>query len=264
MVLPDLSEAITMHRFFVSPENLIQDPVFLPEEVLHHLAVLRLKPGEEVLLLDGRGTVCKCRIESLGRRPGRAIILDRWLEDETAFPVHLLQSLPKGEKMDLVLQKGTELGITAFTPVLTGRTLFRAEEVREQKRFQRWARIVREACRQCRRPVLPRLSGIMSLAAGLSACREELRLMLWEEESRPLAEVLPAVPPRSAAVLVGPEGGFSRQEAGVARGEGFIPVRLGPRILRSETAGFAVAAVLQYRYGDLGVVSGQSRGRNLS
>jgi 16S rRNA (uracil1498-N3)-methyltransferase len=253
-----------MHRFFVPPENLSQSPVLLPEEVLHHLAVLRLKPGEEVLLLDGRGTVCKCRIESHGRRSGQALILERWLEVERAFPVHLLQSLPKGDKMDLVLQKGTELGITAFTPLMTGRTSFMPEEGREQKRLQRWRRIVREACRQCRRPVLPRLSVTLPLAEGLSSCKEELRLMLWEEECRPLAEVLPSSPPRDAAILVGPEGGFSRQEAGVARGEGFIPVRLGPRILRSETAGFAVAAVLQYLYGDLGVAYTPRRERSPS
>jgi 16S rRNA (uracil1498-N3)-methyltransferase len=250
-----------MHRFFIPPEALNQDPVPLCEEVLHHLAVLRLKPGEEVLLLDGRGTVCRTRIEALGRRSGRAVVLGRWREEESAFPVHLLQSLPKGDKMDLVLQKGTELGITAFTPLLTGRTVSLPEKEREGKRLQRWRRIVREAGRQCRRPVLPHLDAPLSLSEGLSSCSEELRLMLWEEESRPLAEALPADPPRDAAVLVGPEGGFDPREAEEAREAGFLPVRLGPRILRSETAGFAVAALLQYLYGDLGVTSPPLRER---
>ncbi|MEJ2698473.1 MAG: 16S rRNA (uracil(1498)-N(3))-methyltransferase [Desulfuromonadales bacterium] len=250
-----------MHRFFVPPESLNGETVSLPAEVLHHLAVLRLKPGEEVLLLDGLGKVCRSRIDALGRRSGQAVVLERWLEEESAFPVHLLQSLPKGDKMDLVLQKGTELGITAFTPLLTGRTISLPDAEREEKRLHRWRRIVREAGRQCRRPVLPHLAAPLPLAEGLSSCREELRLMLWEEESRPLAEVLPPAPPRDAAVLVGPEGGFDSREAEEARRAGFLPVRIGPRILRSETAGFAVAALLQYLYGDLGVASPAHRER---
>jgi 16S rRNA (uracil1498-N3)-methyltransferase len=93
------------------------------------------------------------------------------------------------------------------------------------------------------------------LAQALAECHADLRLMLWEDESRPLAEALPSAAPRQAAILVGPEGGFSPQEAELARRSGFLPVRIGPRILRTETAGFAVASILQYLYGDLGSCS---------
>lgn len=242
-----------MRRFFVAPADLTGELVPLTGEIAHHLAtVLRLAVGEEILLLDGEGSICRCRLESLGRRGGTARVLERRRERETAFPVHLLQGLPKGDKMDLVLQKGTELGVSIFTPVLAGRSVPALDGERVGRRLERWERIVREAAGQCRRICLPRLCSPLPMAEALAACREELRLVLWEEESRPLAEVLPTAPPRDVAILVGPEGGFAAAEVEAARRAGFLPVRVGPRILRCETAGFAVAAVLQYLYGDLG------------
>ncbi len=240
-----------MRRFFVPPQNLLDDPVPLPEEIVHHLgAVLRLSVGDEILLLDGEGRLCHCRLESLGRRVGTARVLDCRQEPEVSLPVRLLQGLPKGDKMDLVLQKGTELGMTAFTPVLVERSIPSAD--RGEKRRQRWERIIREAAQQSRRAYLPRLDNVLPLTEALKHCGEDLRLLLWEEESRPLADILPAAAPRDVAVLVGPEGGFSVGEVALARRAGFIPVSLGRRILRSETAGLAITAILQYLYGDLG------------
>lgn len=244
-----------MRRFFVPPQSLADDPVLLDGDTLHHMtSVLRLPVGEEVLLLDGTGNLSHCRLIRLDRKAGAARVLRRWRETETAFPIQLLQSLPKGDKMELILQKGTELGITRFVPVLAGRSTPKPPEQREDSRLQRWQRIIREAARQCRRPRLPSLSATVPLAEALAACDAELRLLLWEQECRPLAETLPGRRPASAAVLVGPEGGFSAEEARTAAAAGFIPVGLGPRILRSETAGFAVAAILQHHYGDLGSV----------
>lgn len=242
-----------MRRFFVSPTSLNQSVIPLEGDTLHHLSkVLRLTTGEEILLLDGRGNLCQCRIENLGRRSGEARVVRRWQESEAVLPIQLLQSLPKGDKMELILQKGTELGVTEFVPVLAGRSTPRLVADREESRQQRWERIIQEAARQCRRPVLPRLAPATTLAEALSACTAELRLLPWEEESRPLAAVLPARRPASAAVLIGPEGGFSAAEATLASTAGFLPISLGRRILRSETAGFAVATILQHHYGDLG------------
>ena len=245
-----------MLRFFVSPETLETDDVRLSEEIVHHLrTVLRREAGEIIQLLDGTGGICRCRVETLGKKGGLALILERGRMEDTAFPIHLFQALPKGDKIDLVLQKGTELGVSSFTVVLAGRSVPVLSAEREDKRQQRWQRIVQEAARQCQRPVLPRLGPALPLAEALVACTEELKLMLWEDESLPLVEALPEGRPGSAAVLVGPEGGFSAEEAAAARKAGFIPVRCGPRILRSETAGFAIASVLQYLYGDLGAGS---------
>ena len=241
-----------MLRFFVPPETLAETEVSLPAEVVHHLGtVLRRPVGEEILLLDGLGKCCHCRIVRLDRRSGTAHILNVRQEVEGALPITLLQALPKGDKFDLVLQKGTELGVTTFMPVIAERSIPSLPADRETARRQRWERIVSEAARQSRRSVLPRLASLRSLASAVSACQEELRLFFWEEESRPLAAVLPASPPTGAAILIGPEGGFSAAEASIARAAGFQPVHLGPRILRSETAGFTATAILQYLFGNL-------------
>ena len=242
-----------MYRFFVPEAVLKEVEVPLEGEVHHHLAVvLRLSVNDEILLLDGLGTLCRCRITALQKKSGQATVLERWQEPDTAFPVHLLQALPKGDKMDLILQKGTELGISRFSPLFSRRSIPKLTSNRVEQRCQRWQRIVCEAARQSRRPLLPQVTAPRPLADVLSDCSEELRLMLWEEGSRPLTEALPAKAPGSLALLVGPEGGFSAEEAQEAAAAGFQPVHLGPRILRSETAGFAVTAILQYRYGDLG------------
>lgn len=240
-----------MRRIFVPPQNLLDDPVLLPEEVVHHLGtVLRLSVGEEVLLLDGEGRLCRCRLETIGRRTGSARVLECWREPESALPIRLLQGLPKGDKMDLVLQKGTELGLTGFTPVAAERSIPSADQ--GEKRRQRWERIIREAAQQSQRAFLPRLDPVLPFAEAVQGSAEELRLLLWEEECRPLADILPATVPKSVAILVGPEGGVAAAEAELARQAGFIAVSLGPRILRSETAGLAMTAILQYLYGDLG------------
>lgn len=240
-----------MHRFFVDPEALRQERVPLSEEVIRHLKVLRLGRDAEIRLLDGTGNLCRCRIDHLDRHSGTALVLDRRTEPETAFPVELMQALPKSDKLDLVLQKGTELGICRFSPLQTERSIPRLAPAREEQRRQRWLRIIREAARQSRRPVLPALEEIRPLEEALQGCRSGLRLMLWEEGSRPLQTVLPREAPAGATLLIGPEGGFSEREAELAQGAGFVPVLFGPRILRSETAGFAAATILQYRYGDL-------------
>ncbi len=242
-----------MHRFFVAAEILSGTDVPLTGETHHHLAVvLRLSVGDDILLLDGSGGLCICRIAELQKHKGRATVLKRWRETDTAFPIHLLQALPKGDKMELVLQKGTELGIHHFSPLLCQRSVPKLSAERSEQRLRRWRRIVSEAARQSRRPRLPRIAAPRDMTEVLADCEEQLRLMLWEDGSRPLHDALPDVAPASLALLVGPEGGFSGEEARQAMDRGFHPVRLGPRILRSETAGFAVTAILQYRYGDLG------------
>jgi len=242
-----------MHRFFVDPEQLAADRVLLSGEVLHHLAkVLRMRAGDELELLDGTGEICRCRVLALGRHQGEAEVLARRRVTEHPFPVQLLQALPKGDKFDLVLQKGTELGITRFVPVLTGRSVPQPGPSREENRLLRWRKIVREAARQCRRPLIPEVAPPVTLASALAEVGDGLRLLLWEEESRPLAGLLQASRPSAVTVLVGPEGGFAPAEVERAVAAGFVPVKFGPRILRSETAGFAVAAILQYVYGDLG------------
>jgi 16S rRNA (uracil1498-N3)-methyltransferase len=234
-------------RFFVPADTLRGDSIEIGGEALHHLrTVLRLGPGAEVLLLDGLGGCCRVRLVTLGRDLATAAVSARWTAAEQPCPLRLLQALPKGDKFDLVLQKGTELGITTFQPLLSSRTLARADVSRRL----RWQRIVSEAARQSRRPRLPGLEPLCPLQEALGKVDEPLKLVLWEESARPLREVLPSRAPAGVALLVGPEGGFGVEEVAGVEAAGFVPVHLGPRILRTETAGLAVAAVLQYLYGD--------------
>ena len=235
-----------MHRFFVAPEALQDTAVVISGEAFHHLSVLRLRTGDEVLLLDGGGRLGRGVLRQVSRSAAQAEVLECWEEKEDLLPLRLIQGLPKGEKFEWLLEKGVELGISAFTPVSSERSQMRGEKV------SRWQRIIQEAARQSRRPLLPKLEELQPLPQALAQTTEPLRLMLWEEGSIPLNAALPQDAPVSCALLVGPEGGFSAAEAQAAEDAGFIPVSLGKRILRTETAGLAVAAVLQNRYGDFG------------
>lgn len=239
-------------RFFVHPEALQQNPVMIEGENLHHLRqVLRLAQGAQVLLLDGQGCSGLARLEQVDRNRALARVLERRETAARVLPITLIQALPKGDKFDLVLQKGTELGFAVFQPVTTRRSIPALASSRMSSRFARWQRIVQEACRQCRRDILPELRTLQPLAETLSKDDDStLKLMLWEGGSRPLAEELPDSAPARIQVLVGPEGGFAPEEIEIAAMAGFRRVHLGPRILRTETAGLAVAAVLQYLYGD--------------
>jgi 16S rRNA (uracil1498-N3)-methyltransferase len=241
-------------RFFVEPTAVGEERISLSAELVHHIVrVLRLSVGEEILLLDGLGNHYLSCLETLSPTDGWARIVKQWHASETSLQIQLIQALPKGEKFDLILQKGTELGISRFSPVFTERSVPVMNQQRAGKKQTRWQRIVTEAARQSRRAILPICDPVASLAETLNNCRQQLKLMLWEDGSLPLAEQLPEKPPENVAVLVGPEGGFSPQEAELAEAAGFLPVCLGPRILRTETAGFAVTAILEYLYGDFGV-----------
>ena len=240
-------------QFFVPSDAIKTDRVTLPPELAYHVCtVLRLAEGDEIILLDGSGNHYRCTIDNLEKQTGNARIVEHWLVEEQVVPIQLIQGIPKSDKMEMILQKGTELGISSFSPVWSERTVPAPAAGREAKKRQRWQRIVNEAARQSCRPILPACESSQPLTTALAACHAELRLMLWEDGSRPLHALLPEQPPRDIAVLVGPEGGFSPQEAELARSYDFIPVHLGTRILRTETAGFAVSAVLQYLYGDFG------------
>jgi 16S rRNA (uracil1498-N3)-methyltransferase len=166
------------------------------------------------------------------------------------LPISLIQGMPKADKFDLILQKGTELGMRRFQPVETDNTVPQVNVARMVKREQRWSRIATEAARQCRRSFLPEVRSVQKLTEVISGETDDLKLVLWEAGSVPLAVALPEETPTGVTLLVGPEGGFTDQEIKYISGAGFKAVHLGPRILRTETAGLAATAILQYIYGD--------------
>lgn len=241
-----------MRRFFVGEHLLHPTQITLPKEVAHHIkTVLRLRQGAEILLCDGHGHCCHCCIDELSSKRGCVSVLNHWFEEETALSVELMQGLPSSDKLDLILQKNTELGVSLFQPVTTERSQFSLPANKLVRKMERWQRIVCEAARQSERAWLPQVLEPLPVAKALSQCAARLKLVLWEEACQPLNAVLPSDTPASVAVLVGPEGGLSAADVDTALEHGFVPISLGPRILRTETAGLAISAILQFHYGDL-------------
>ena len=246
-------------RRFVLPgiTGVVGDCIDLPADLRRHLfTVLRLLPGEEVQLLDGAGLLLRVHLQS----DQKANVLASARVGEPPLALNLIQGVAKGEKLELVLQKGTELGVGSFQLTQMERSVGRIKSDRQEKRLQRWQKIVQEAARQCGQPWLPRLEVASDFRAVVTSSAADLKLMLWEEGSSPLPDLLPQQAPASASVIVGPEGGISPREAEIARAAGYLPVRLGPRILRTETAGLAIMSILQYLYGDLTTTHADSIG----
>ena len=227
------------------------DQLTISGDAHHHLHhVLRTRLGSVVTLLDGQGQCCEVELQAINKREALARVVRRWREKDCALPITLIQAVPKGDKFDLILQKGTELGVHCFQLVRTAHAVPQADAARMAKREQRWTRIVSEAARQCRRSFLPEVKPISGLADVISQRTDDLKILLWEAGSVPLAEALPEEQPCGVRLLVGPEGGFTADETELISAAGFRAAHLGPRILRTETAGLAATSILQYLYGD--------------
>ncbi len=248
-----------MRRFFVAPEVLPAAElcdIVLPREVVHHIkTVLRLAVATEIILCDGRGRCCHCSVTAISSNCGTAKVLQQWRDDETALSLELIQGLPSSDKLDLILQKNTELGVTSFHPVHTQRSQLKLPPNKIARKMERWRRIVNEAARQSERSWLPQITEPQPLELAIKNSSSTLKLILWEEAQQPLQAILPTQTPENVAVIVGPEGGLSAAEVELAMQHGFIPVALGPRILRTETAGLAISAILQFHYGDLAQIA---------
>jgi 16S rRNA (uracil1498-N3)-methyltransferase len=248
---------VSLPRFHVRPEA-VDGPrlTFDPEEARHMARVLRLRPGDVIVALDGTGREYTVRLETLTSEAAvGTVLVETSPAHESPFAVTLAQGVPKGDKMEAIVRAATELGVARIVPVLTERTIVRLDPARWRARARRWQRVAKEAAKQCRRAVVPSVGVPRPLADFVGGeAGDGLRLCLWEAEPTGLADVVgaPQGPVASATLLVGPEGGFSRTEVDMARAHGFRPVGLGPRILRTETAGPAVLAILQARFGDLG------------
>ncbi len=236
-----------MRSFLVTDVNFRQnESVMLPETVRHHLIrVLRLEPGATFRLFDGSGRVA----EAILQDDGRACLCH--VHDSLPAPcqIRLVQGVPKGDKTELILQKGTELGVSQFHLVTMERSVVRFKN--NSRQSLRWEKIIQEAARQSGQYHLPRLQCSNSLKDALGDDPADLNLLLWEQCETPLADVLGDQRYRRISVIVGPEGGITEQEVAEAVSYGYQPARLGPRILRTETAGLAIIAILQYLYGDL-------------
>ena len=237
---------------FHYPGSLQQgDVVALPQQAAHHAArVLRLAAGDGVTLFNGQGGEFGATIVRVGKAEVSVAIgthLDR--ECESPLGITLVQALSGGDKMDFTVQKAVELGVSMIQPVIGNRSVVRLAGERAEKRVQHWQGVVISACEQCGRNRVPAVGAILPLETWLwGAERSGLRLVFAPDATQTLHE-LPA-PEAGVTVLAGPEGGFSEAEVAAAAACGFIPVRLGPRVLRTETAALAAIAAMQAVWGD--------------
>lgn len=228
--------------------------ITLPDAAAAHLLrVLRLREGDACVLFNGDGHDHDARIVAAGKRGGEALILDRRVVDnESPLRITLLQGVARGEKMDLILQKATELGVDAVVPVQSERSEVRLDGERALKRLAHWTSVVVAACEQSGRARVPSVAATVSLAEALGALPAGGLRLLLDPFADANTQSLQAPADARIVLAVGPEGGWSPRDRSVLEAAGFGGIRLGPRVLRTETAGLAAIAALQARFGDLG------------
>jgi len=225
----------------------------LPEEAANHLLrVLRLREGDACVLFNGDGRDYAATLVAAGKRDAQVRIDDAQpLDNESPLAITLLQGIARGEKMDLILQKATELGVAAIVPVNAERTEVKLDAARAEKRMAHWRSVVGSACGQSGRARIPAIAPPLNLAAAVASLPEQtLRLTLDPQGEHRLATLAEA-PASGVVIAIGPEGGWSPRDRRQLADAGFQGLQLGPRILRTETAGLAAIAALQARLGDL-------------
>ncbi len=249
-----------MHRFFVPPSNIESGRVTLPADAARQIArVLRASAGDSIIALDDSGYEYVVTLESVSPQHTSGVVSERYAGNgEPELYIELYQGLMKADRFEYVLQKGTELGISRFVPIVSERTV--ARNVISPNRLKRWRRIIREAAEQSGRCILPILEDAVSFAQACEAINavNTPAIIGWECERdtgirdtllRYKADIEKA---QSVAVIIGSEGGLTDKEVSYALGCGILPVSLGRRILRAETAGIIAAAALLYEMDELG------------
>jgi 16S rRNA (uracil1498-N3)-methyltransferase len=236
-------------RFFIDAPLASGAEVALPDRVVRHIAVLRLRGGDSVRLFNGSGGEFESTLSRVARNSVRARVL-AWhdLERESGIEITLAQGLSGSDRMDYAIQKATELGVRAIRPLAMERSVVRLSEERAERRLAHWRSIVAAACEQCGRNRLPQVRSVATLDALLKGTDSGAQnLLLAPLGTVRLRELAPA---QRITVLIGPEGGLSADEEGRALSAGYTAVQMGPRVLRTETAPLAAIAALQSMWGD--------------
>ncbi len=241
-----------MYQFYVDPNQIeASRAVIVGADVNHIRNVLRMKPGEVVRVADGFGT---CYEGKIGEICSDQVIVslsgDAVESTELPVTVTLFQGLPKSDKMELIIQKNTELGVSSIVPVATSRAVVKLDEKKADSKVRRWNGIAEAAAKQSKRTLIPEVCPVINFKQALKDAAEyEVKLMPYENAEgmtftrKCIGEIRPGA---KVAVFIGPEGGFSEEEVEAASAAGFVPVTLGRRILRTETAGMSVLSMLAY------------------
>ncbi|HXK30924.1 MAG TPA: 16S rRNA (uracil(1498)-N(3))-methyltransferase [Candidatus Binatia bacterium] len=245
-----------MARFFVPRKSINHQRATVEGPELDHLRkVLRLGPGDSIIVFDDAGWEHEAVIRSLSAQAAEIDVLRSFqAERESPLQLTLAVGLTKGEKMDFVVEKATELGAQAIVPFVSAYTVPKLDQRKIEKRGERWQKIALAAAKQCRRTRIPEIFPLVNFENMVQQTAGPLNLLFWEKEAHQTLKEVHAVDPdaRSILLVIGPEGGLSDPEADLAQQHGFKAIRLGRRILRAETAAVAATSLVQYLWGDLG------------
>jgi len=246
-----------MHRFFVSPKSISGSRVSLEGGAASQITrVLRGRPGDNVIVLDGSGLEYRVVLRSVSTEQVIGDVVESGLcEGEPGIEITLYQAIIKGDKFEYVLQKGTELGVSAFVPMICERSIPNARKWSDG-RYERWRTIVREAAEQSGRGRVPQVGTAIELR---EACKNHVGpgMIPWEKRDDSIRQALGRIKdqgttPDRIGIFIGPEGGLTREEVDLARAESIAPITLGRRILRAETASLAVISAVMYEWGEMG------------
>ncbi|MDD5492606.1 MAG: 16S rRNA (uracil(1498)-N(3))-methyltransferase [bacterium] len=238
-----------LHRFYVPLENIRDNTVILPAEHGNHIKnVLRMKPGDSCMVFDGTGFEYEILLEKIYPEPEGRIINRFITGTPDKVKITLVQGLAKGDKMDLIIQKGSEVGVNVFIPCSCERTIVKLDQPGAAKKQDRWQRIAQSAAEQSHSTIMPLVEPVTDLASVLKKVKpEQLAIIPWENEKiTGIKKILRGTKAHDIIVFIGPEGGFSEKEISTAKKAGVIPVSLGTRILRTETAGIVVSSIVRY------------------
>ncbi len=240
---------MTIHRIYQDTELQQGQAITLESNAANHVAkVLRLRVNEPIILFNGDGHEYHGQITQIEKRHVEiAINFCKQGDVESPLKLHLGQSIARGERMDAVIQKSIELGVSEITPLFTEFCTVKLNAERIEKRLQHWQAIIISACEQCGRNQIPQLHPPEKLATWLGIVNSDLKVIFDPSGE----QQLPSQSPTSATLLIGPEGGFSQKEVTLALEHGFIGKQLGPRLLRTDTATVAALTMLQSKYGDV-------------
>lgn len=241
-----------MHHFFVTPDQVRDGRIYIDGSDVNHIKnVLRMRNGETLKISDGNNKKYLCQIETMTSDEVCALIMEEQSQNtELPSRIVLFQGLPKGDKMELIVQKAVELGAYEIVPVATRRAVVKLDAKKASKKVERWNSIAESGAKQSGRNVIPKVTDVMSFKeAVLYAKKLDVVLIPYElAEGMPKTrEIISGIKPgQSIGVFIGPEGGFEAEEVAFAMYEGAVPVTLGKRILRTETAGLTTLSVLMY------------------
>ncbi len=243
-----------MPRFFVNPSQVGEDSIIIQGNDVNHIRnVLRMRPGDELSLSDGQGTDYFCRIQSMERDEICLSIENSW-KSYVELPVrlYLFQGLPKGEKMELIIQKAVELGAYEIIPVRTNRAIVKLDAKKEAKKIARWQQIAESGAKQSGRGMIPAVKPVMGLAEALAYAKSLDGILIPYEKAEGIKKTREIIAglkgKKSVGIFIGPEGGFDGAEVEAAMAAGAVPVTLGRRILRTETAGLTMLSILMFEF----------------